>query len=166
MKLYILLTRMPDWGSRMLSVCSHSFYTHASVGLGEDLSTFYSMCLHGFRVEDIHRYNRSPKGPFPCALYELNVSEETYHKVKNTLNRISAGDQKPKYTRFGVFLGLLGIAHRFRGYRYCSQFVSEILEKCHAARLEKDSSLYLPQDLAHLRGMRLVFRGKLTYLPI
>ena len=163
-RIYVLLTRMPDWGSRALSLCTLAYYTHASLGLDEDLNTFYSVCLKGFRVEDISRYNRSEKGPFPCALYEIPVFDKTYYRVRKTLDSISCGKKPPRYSHLGVALGVLGVEHRFSGKRFCSQFVSEILERCGVVKLQKDSSLYMPNDFQRLPGLHLVFRGYLNHL--
>lgn len=55
-KINILLTRFPDNGSKAISFFKRSFYTHASIGLGEDLNTFYSFVWKGFLVEKVTRY--------------------------------------------------------------------------------------------------------------
>ena len=61
-KIYLLLIRFPDTGSKLIHALTGFGYTHASVGLDEDLNTFYSFVVKGFIVEDISRYNKpSPK---------------------------------------------------------------------------------------------------------
>jgi hypothetical protein len=41
-KIYILLTRLPNFGSKFLTLVTGFYYTHASIGLDEDMNTFYS----------------------------------------------------------------------------------------------------------------------------
>ena len=145
--IYILLTRFPDHGSKVISLLTRCFYTHASIGLEEDLNTFYSFVTKGFLVEKITKYIRPDREPYPCQLYEMKVSEKTYN------------------AELGVAFGLLHIPF-VRKYRYfCSQFVAEILEKANAVHLPKLSALCFPRDLAKLPGKVLVFQGNLqTFL--
>ncbi len=85
-KIFILLTRLPDNGSKAMRLITRFPYTHASIGLDEDMNTFYSFICKGFIVEKISRYLRPDKEPFLCLLYELEVSEEIYQTVKEILN--------------------------------------------------------------------------------
>ena len=57
-KISILLTRFPDNGSRAVSMLTRFYYTHASIGLDEDMNTFYSFVTKGFLVEKVTRYIR------------------------------------------------------------------------------------------------------------
>lgn len=52
-KLYILLTRFPDRGSKWIQVLSGCRYAHAAIGLDEDLNKFYSFKVKGFITEDV-----------------------------------------------------------------------------------------------------------------
>ena len=85
-KIFILLTRMLDNGSKAMRLVTRFSYTHASIGLEEDMNTFYSFICKGFIVEKITRYLRPDREPFPCLLYEMEVSEEVYQNIKEMLN--------------------------------------------------------------------------------
>lgn len=50
-KVYVLLTRFPDNGSKTIGFYTNFYYTHASIGLDEDMDTFYSFVKKGFFVE-------------------------------------------------------------------------------------------------------------------
>ncbi len=50
-KIYILLTRLSDNASKAIGILTNSYYTHASIGLEEDLNTFYSFVTKGFKIE-------------------------------------------------------------------------------------------------------------------
>lgn len=75
-KIYILLTRLCDNGSKAIGFLTSSYYTHASLGLEEDLNTFYSFVTKGFMIEKISKYIRPDRDPYPCVLYEMEVSQK------------------------------------------------------------------------------------------
>lgn len=163
-KLYILLTRFPGKTAVAIHALTRCYYTHASIGLEEDMNTFYSVVGKGLIVEKITRYVRPDRDPFPCQLYELEVSERVYRSVKRLLEECVKNRNYYQYSKLGVILCLLRIPFR-RKYKYfCSQFVADILKHTHAAKLEKDSTLYYPGDFRRMPGMRLHFQGNLMGL--
>lgn len=163
--IYILLMRMPDKVSKALSLWMRFHYTHVSIGLEEDLAHFYSFGYSGFRIESVERYNSSTKGPFPCALYEIPVSEKTYYQVKKHLMAFVEKKGQLRYTKLGVALSLCKIRHKFKDQYFCSQFVSEVLHDCEIIPKRKHSSLFMPCDFSKQKELRLVFQGMLTGLP-
>lgn len=163
-KLYILLTRFPGKSAIAIHALTRCYYTHASIGLEEDMNTFYSVVGKGLIVEKITRYVRPDRDPFPCQLYELEVSEKTYACVKCLLEKCVEHKDRFSYSKLGVVLCLLRIPFR-RKYKYfCSQFVADILQHTQAAQLKKDPTLYHPGDFRKMPGMRLHFQGNLLGL--
>ena len=81
-KVYLLLTKFPDTGTKIINILTGLKYPHASIGLEEDINTFYSFVTKGFIVEDINRYAKPGRKTIPCQLYEMYVTEETYLKIK------------------------------------------------------------------------------------
>mgnify|MGYP002514939530 CR=1 FL=1 len=161
-KLYILLTRFPGLDSDALRWWTRFPYTHASIGLDEDMNTFYSFVVKGFIIEDIARYNRKPgRDPFPCALYELEVSPVVYAKAKQMLQNFVSNRNNLHYNTLGMLLSLIKIPSRRQSHYFCSHFVAELLQRCNAAQLKKRSTLYLPKDLQKLKGIRMIFQGDL-----
>lgn len=165
-RIYILLTRFPDNGSKMISFLTNSFYTHASIGLEEDLNTFYSFVTKGFMVEKITKYVRPDREPYPCQLYEMTVSEKTYEAIKNMINGFVTKKELYHYAKLGAFFALvLHIPFLQKRHYFCSQFVAEVLEKTNAVHLEKNSALCFPADLAKLPNKKMIFQGNLqTFL--
>lgn len=52
-KVYLLLTRFSDNGSKTIGALTKYYYTHASIGLEEDMNTFLQLCMQGiFGGED------------------------------------------------------------------------------------------------------------------
>lgn len=160
-KLFILLTQFPGLDSKALRCWTHFPYTHASIGLDEDLNTFYSFVVKGFIVEDISRYNKPGRTPFPCALYELEVSPAVYQKAKQMLQKFVSNRANLRYSYLGLLLSLIRIPSRWKGRYFCSHFVAELLQRCNATRLKKRSTLYLPKDFQKMNGLKMVFQGDL-----
>ena len=160
-KLYILLTRFPGKTAIAIHALTRCYYTHASIGLEEDLNTFYSVVGKGFIVEKITRYVRPDREPFPCQLYELEVSEKVYTSVKRLLEESVENKSLYQYSKLGVVLCLLRIPFRRQHHYFCSQYVAEILNEAKATKLVKDSTLYYPGDFRRMPGVRLNFQGNL-----
>lgn len=163
-KLYLLLIRFPDTGSKMIHALTGFNYTHASIGLDEDLNTFYSFVVKGFIVERIDRYVKPDKTPMPCRLYELEVSQRVYDRVKEIVQAFELQRHHFEYSRMGVVMGLCHIPYKRRFKYFCSQFVAEVLNNSSAVKLRKNSNLYFPDDLRRLPGMKLDFQGNLKGL--
>lgn len=160
-KIFILLTRFADAGSRAIAFFTGFHYTHASIGLEEDMNTFYTFVVKGFMIEKITRYIRPDREPYPCQLYELKVSEKKYEAVKNLLYSFAEQRSKYRYTRLGIALSLLHIPYKRENAYFCSHFVAEVLEQGNAVALNKDSAKYLPGDLRKLPGLKLNFQGNM-----
>ena len=160
--IYILLTQFPGWNSRAIQLWTRFPYTHVSLGLEEDLNTFYSFVYKGFIVEEITRYNKPGRKPFPCALYTLEVPADTYLAAKQMIETFCNNRAELHYSRLGVVIGLiLRLPFRKKNHYFCSQFVADVLAHCRALRMEKDSTLCFPKDFSRNRHLKMVFRGDL-----
>lgn len=161
-KIYLLLTRFPGNGAIAIEALTGCYYSHTSIGLEEDLNTFYSIVAKGFIVESITRYVKHDRAPFPCQLYELEVSEKVYDRIKEILEYHVVHKGMVRYARLGLVMSLLRIPHKHTAYCYfCSEFVANVLQYSGAAELEKKSTCCFPDDLKRLPGMKLHFQGNL-----
>lgn len=160
-KIFVLLTQFPGFDSQALRWYTRCNYSHASIGLDEDMNTFYSFVMKGFIVEDIARYNKPGRKPFPCELYEMEVSEETYLAVKEKINGFVSNRSRLYYTRIGLILSLAHIPWKIKNGYICSYFVAEVLQRCTKTRLKKHSTLCLPKDFSRSRDLKMVFKGDL-----
>lgn len=155
----ILLTRFPDPYSRTVSLLTRFHYTHASIGLDEDVNTFYSFVTKGFIVEKVTRYVRPEWKPLPCELYKIPVTEEHYQHIKEILQTFVERKGSLQYTKLGVFLSLLRISHKLKNKYFCSQFVAEVLKDSNCDLISKHPSLYMPKNISKLPRKHLVFKG-------
>ena len=162
-KIFVLLTQFPGRGAMALRYWSCCPYTHVSIGLDEDMNTFYSFVFKGFIIEDIDRYNRPGRKPFPCALYSMEVSEETYREVREYIGTFVRKRSRLHYSRIGLALSLAGIPWKIKDGYICSYFVAEILQKCTDAHLKKHSTLCMPKDFSRSQDLQMVFRGDLLH---
>ncbi|WP_326974522.1 hypothetical protein [Caproicibacter sp. BJN0012] len=158
----VLLTKYSDVTSNMLQIMTRGKYTHASLGITED--EFFSFVTKGFHVERPAKILSRMREDIPCALYRLRVSDDVYEELSWKLHQLSDCGQLYKYSRLGLFLCLLHIPHFMERHYFCSRFVAEILQDCEALKLRKPSSLYLPDDFAKERQLKLCFEGTLKEL--
>ena len=160
-KVYVLLTRFPDNGAKIIEAITGSFYSHASIGLSEDMNTFYSFVVKGFIVEKVTRYIKPEREPFPCQLYEMEVSEQEYNTVKRILKFYVEHKDKMSYTKTGLVMSLLGIPFKKKYAYFCSQFVAEVLKRAKVVIIKKPTNFCMPGDFGKLAEMKLVFEGNL-----
>ena len=70
-----------------------------------------------------------------------------------------------RFNSLGLLLCWMHIRWQRRRHYFCSQFVSEVLEKSGAVDLPKDSTLMHPNDYTTLQDLHCVYEGRLTGLP-
>lgn len=160
-KVYILLTRLHDFGSRVAGFFATCYYTHSSIGLEEDMNTFYSFMVNGFVEEDVSRFLCGKFPPFPCQLYEIEVSQEVYNEIKRIINEFKREKKKYRYTKKGVISGLFFIPRQKKNEFFCSHFVAHVLKKSSAVTIKKNTALYFPRDFKKMSGLNLRFQGNL-----
>lgn len=165
-KIYVLLTRFPNLGSKIISKITSFYYTHASIGLEDDLNTFYSFVTKGFIVEKIDRYIRPDRDPYPCMLYEIEVTNEVYEKIKSIINVFIIEKKNLRYTKLGFALCLFRVSYQKQNRFFCSQFVAYVLKYSGAVCFQKDSSLFLPKDFSRMNEAKYVFSGNMASLLV
>ena len=146
--IYILLTRSGTLLSNLVYAFTGANYTHASMAFDEDLSCLYSSTRK-------NGYTMFPAGPskeylnkgifrlrenVPCALYALEVTDEAYMRARRRAEHMMAHGRLYRFNTLGLLLCGLHIRWQRRRHYFCSQFVSEMLEKSGAMELPKDSS--------------------------
>lgn len=158
-KIYILMTQYPGLDAKILRLRTRFPYTHTSIGFEEDMDTFYTFVSKGFFVESITRYEKPDRPSFPCALYEVKVSEKTYNKLKEEVTTYIENKGELKYSTLGLVMCFFKIPLKRKNRYFCSQFVAEVLQKCEAIKLKKKSSLYFPKDFMKHKELKLIFKG-------
>ena len=171
--LYIFLTRSGTLLSNLVYSLTGAQYTHVSLAFDEDLSTLYSSTRK-------NGYTMFPAGPsreylnrgvflmrenIPCALYALEVTDEAYARAKRRTQHMMHHGELYRFNSLGLLLCWMHIRWQRRRHYFCSQFVSEVLEKSGAMELPKHSTLMHPNDYTRLEELRCVYKGTLAGLP-
>lgn len=171
--IYILLTRSGTLLAKLVYSVTGANYTHASLAFDEDLSCLYSSTRK-------NGYTMFPAGPSreyldrgvfrlrpeaPCALYALEVSEEAYIRARRRANHMMAHGKLYRFNVLGLVLCAMHIRWQRRRHYFCSQFVSDVLEKSGALELPKDSTLMHPNDYTLLPQLKCLYKGRLADLP-
>ena len=170
--IYLLLTKSDTFISKAIYLMTQDSYTHISISFEENLQPMYSCARKytyspipaGIRNESFEKgfYNKNQH--IPCALYTLTVKKEIYYKAKFILESILNHSQDYKYNLMGLILCKLEVPYRRNHYYFCSEFVSEVLEKSNAIELPKHPSLMRPADYTNIDGINCLFDGKLHEL--
>ena len=143
--IYILLTRSGTLLSKLVYAVTGANYTHASMAFDDDLSCLYSSTRK-------NGYTMFPAGPsreylnrgvfrlrenVPCALYALEVEDETYARARRRAEHMMVHGGLYRFNVLGLMLCALHIRWKRRRHYFCSQFVSEVLEKSGAMELPR-----------------------------
>lgn len=135
--LYIFLTRSGTLLSNLVYSLTGAQYTHISLAFDEDLSTLYSSTRK-------NGYTMFPAGPsreylnrgvflmrenIPCALYALEVTDEAYTRAKRRTQHMMHHGELYRFNSLGLLLCWMHIRWQRRRHYFCSQFVSEVLQK-------------------------------------
>lgn len=170
--IYILLTKSETILSKIVHFVTADAYTHASIAFDGNLQTIYSSSRKNGRTlfpagpcrEYLHKgyYRQHPQ--IPCAVYELKVSEETYENAIGEVEQIIEKADQYHFNIIGLLLCRFNIPYHRKHYFFCSQFVSEVLQRSRAVKLPKDTSLMRPIDYTRLPGLFCRFEGYLSDL--
>lgn len=170
--IYIFLTRTSTVLSKLVHFITNDTYTHMSIAFDEDLKTLYTSSRKNGRTlfpagpctENLESDYFKKHAKIPCAVYELPVSNETYEKAKREVTGIMNKADAYHFNILGLFLCQLHIPYHRKNYFFCSQFVSEILERSNALTLPKDTSLMKPNDFMYIPELFCRFQGNISDL--
>ena len=171
--LYIFLTRSGTLLSNLVYHITGAQYTHVSLAFDPDLTTLYSstrkngytMFPAGPSKEYLNRGVFRLREDIPCALYALDVTEEAYLRARRRADHMMAHGELYRFNSLGLLLCALHIRWKRRRHYFCSQFVSEVLQKSGSLDLPKHSTLMHPNDYASLPQLRCLYQGRLGDLP-
>lgn len=166
---YILLSRTETVPARIIRALKGEGYSHVSLALTPTTDKFYSFArrrihnplIAGFVIENIHKGVFSHYPDCKSALYSLDVSEEAYSSISNTINNFISHYDKSKYSFKGMFALAFGIRIKQNNKFTCSQFVAHTLEKANAISCPKDPYLMLPNDFKKISDLHLIYEGPL-----
>ena len=163
----ILLTVYSDRASRIVQRVTSSQYSHAAIGM--ENKRFFTFGFkkgfkNGFRAEKPWIFAKYKQNVESCALYKLDVTEDTYALIESRLQNFKDNKTEYTYSFLGAVLCFFRIPHNFKKQYFCSRFVAELLSESGALQLKKSPSLYQPDDFAKESRLALCFQGDLAGL--
>lgn len=172
--IYIFLTKSDTCVSKMISLATADEYTHISIAFDKDLYPMYSFARKylytplpaGLRIEPLQDGFYKRNDSIPCALYELKVSDESYKKAKALVSEMMEEEKLYKFNILGLILCRMNISYKRNQHYFCSEFVSEILQKSEAIQLPKNPSLMRPADYTQLEELDCLYEGQLCNLAL
>lgn len=171
--LYLVLTRSTTVVSRLIHFATDADYTHIALAFDKELNCLYSsgrkngktMFPAGPCRESFETALYTTGGRVPCRVYELPVSDVVYDLAKQEVEDILKNADEYHYNIIGLLLCRMQISLNREHHFFCSQFVSEVLERSNALNLPKAASLMLPTDYMKLPQLKCCFEGYIDELP-
>lgn len=171
-KIYIVLTYTGTFLSKIIKIYTKDEFSHVSIALDEELRQMYSFgrlnpynpFFGGFVQENINSgiFKRFKKTK--TAIYSLEVNEEEYEKIQNTIKQIQESEKPYRFNIIGLFaVGLKLRIHKKHSF-YCAEFVKYLLEN---SGIETNlPQIIRPENFKHLENLNLEYKGRLgKYKP-
>ena len=164
-KILVLLTQHNDNFAKFLRFITGAEYTHASIATEVDLERFFTFNQEdGFYVERPTKIYTEHKRLRKCRLYSVEVDESIHDNICNIIHDFEVNSTAYKYNLLGLILSFFKMPWNRNNSYFCSQFVAELLKKSGAVIVEKDPSLYLPNDFMDISELELCYNGTLGNL--
>ena len=171
-KVYILLSRTPSVPSKLIYFFSRKRYTHSSIAIEPATDKFCSygrrrlnnVFVAGLIQEDTNGglFKKFPDSP--CELLMLEVSDESYVKIKELIKLHFDNYDKCTY-KFSAFLTMpLHTKRELKLKLVCSQFVAKLLHESGACDLPRHPALMHPIDFMSIDNIKSVYVGKIKDL--
>ena len=171
-KVYIVLTQTYTTLARIIKSITKDKYSHASLSLDPKCDKMYSFGrkyiyfpFYGiFLKEDLRKGLFSRNKNALVAIYEINVTEYQYNKIKEKIKEIYQDNKG--YNITGLLLAHFRIKLHRKKY-YCSEFVYEVLSNNKVKVLDNTKTLFKPEELIENKGFNKIFEGKIRdYIAI
>lgn len=167
-KIYILLMQTNTMPSRLIKVFTQYEYSHVAISLEKDCYITYSFGRRrvnsiidgGFVIEQkdgefFKKFNQTN-----CKIYEIEVNEKQYRKLRKMLKRMEHHQDKYQYDFIGIICRYFKIPITFRNKYVCSYFVASLLEKAKICYFEKEPYFIVPKDFENIPCFNEIYDGK------
>lgn len=167
--IYLVISQSGSWLSQLLKIITGAEYNHISISLSPDLVTMYSFGrIHpynpfwgGFVVESLHWGTFKRFSEAKGVVISVPVSGESYFGIARTLDRMLMEQATYRYNYLGLVLAGLHIQYRKGRRYYCSEFVKELLLRCHVKGATQLSPIAQPIQFLSLPNGRMIYCGYL-----
>lgn len=166
-KIYIILMHTHTVPAKIIKAVTKYEYSHVCISLEKHCNILYSFgrrnvhsilnagfCIEHKNGEFFKTFNKTQ-----CKIYEIEITEEQYKKVKEILQYMQLHSKLYKYDYFGIIPRFFGIPITLKNRYVCSYFVAYILAKAKIYYFNKKICMIKPQDLAKLKGANEIYQG-------
>lgn len=167
MKIYIILTYTGTALSRIIKMYTRDEFSHVSISLDSKLNQMFSFgrlnaynpFKGGFVHEGVHIGTFKRFKNTSAEIYSLNVTEEQYKKIKDSIDDIKNCEKPYKFNLAGLFAVSINKKIRKKHSFYCAEFVKYIFKQ---AQVETNLPyIARPQDFKNIENIKLEYKGKL-----
>ncbi len=167
-KIYIILMQTNTIPNKLISFFTRYEYGHVGISLDKNCKKIYSFGrkkLHsiingGFTIENKDGAFFTYFNKTTCKIFEVNVSNLQYNKIKKELYKMSLNMNDYKYDFIGIILRYFKIPYTRKNKYVCSYFVAKILDSNGVHKFEKKLSLITPKDFSNIKDFKEIYVGK------
>lgn len=166
--IYILLSDTGTIFTKTIKLYTKEKYNHSSLALHKEFGEIYSFGrknpVNPFRAGFIDENDTMIYSHFSnttCVVLRLDVDNYTYEKICNTVSEFKNTRNDYSYNLLGFIGILVDIPIKRNNAYFCSQFVSEVLEKSGVMLFDIPSELVTPTDFLNCSALKMVFQGRL-----
>jgi hypothetical protein len=116
-------------------------YAHVSISLDNKDEYFYAFNSKGFHKEYPRKHKNRTKNH---VCYRLEVTKEQYEELTEIIHNFEKEKEKYHYNWIGIFLCIVGIPFVMKNRYFCSQFITDILQKAKVIKWNRNYCRYLP----------------------
>ena len=168
-KIYLVLSHSGTRISKFFSVTTNFVYSHVSISLDREMTQLYSFGRRNMYIpfisglvrecinEGVYRVHQNT----PCLVFEMVVTQDEYIKLQEVMIDFLSECKEYKYNIMGLPLLYLKIPYKRKKHFTCSQFVACVLDKAEILEMDKDYSVYRPEDFYEIPEKNLIYSGVL-----
>lgn len=168
-KVYIILTFTHTRISRLIKLVTNKKYTHVSISLDKELNSMFSFGRRnlknpfnwGFMKENINEWVFGFDKEAITAIYELQVSEFQYKKIKFNIEKDFQNKEKYSYHFLWAVFSIFNIKINSKNKYFCSQYIAEVLQHSWIEIFTKKKRVVKPIDFIKSNKINLIYEWRL-----
>ncbi len=166
-KIYIIQMHTKTIPSRFIKLFTRYKYSHIAISFDKSCNVIYSVgrkkyntILDAGFVED-YKYGEFFKKfkDTSCRIYELNVTNEQYNKLKEKIIYIRDHEELFKYDYFGLIFRYFKLPIIFKNKYVCSYLIAKLLEESGIYKFPKEVHFIEPKDFEKIKNITEIYKG-------
>ena len=156
--------------SRIIKKTTKDSYAHVSICIDGDFEKMYSFgrkhpsnpIWAGLVIENLFDGVFKNFKNSQCLIYKLTITETQFSRLQEELDKFMGEQKKYKYNFAGLITLKFNKALSRKYHYFCSQFVSELLQKSDILTLKKSPALVKPSELINIENKVFIFEGSIS----